>query len=148
MRVEDLTITCRSFGPGQPIPHEHAVEGDDAMPVLDIAGVPADAVELAVICHDPDAPRPNGFTHWAAYGLAPSTATVGEVEPSRQGPNGLGRNGYTGPNPPPGHGPHHYYFWVYALDTAVDGTPSREEFLTRYAANVLEQNRVVGTYER
>jgi phosphatidylethanolamine-binding protein (PEBP) family uncharacterized protein len=53
---------------------------------------------------------------------------------------------YYGPQPPPGHGDHHYYFWVYALDTNVEGTPTREEFLQKYAGNIIEQNRIVGIY--
>jgi hypothetical protein len=63
------------------------------------------------------------------------------------GPNDFGEVGYGGPQPPQGHGPHHYYFWVYALDRRVDGTPSRQEFLETYGHNILEQNRVVGVYQ-
>jgi phosphatidylethanolamine-binding protein (PEBP) family uncharacterized protein len=36
---------------------------------------------------------------------------------------------------------------VYALDTTVEGTPTREEFLQTYAGNIIEQNRIVGLYE-
>jgi len=54
---------------------------------------------------------------------------------------------YYGPQPPAGHGEHHYYFWVYALDTKVEGTPNREEFLQKYAGNIIEQNRIVGIYQ-
>jgi phosphatidylethanolamine-binding protein (PEBP) family uncharacterized protein len=25
--------------------------------------------------------------------------------------------------PPEGHGRHHYYFWLYALDTEIDAAP-------------------------
>jgi Raf kinase inhibitor-like YbhB/YbcL family protein len=146
--VGSLVITSRSFQPDQPIPAEFSAEGIGARPILEISGAPDGTAELAVICHDPDAPMPNGFTHWTIYGLPPNTTEVGEQEIGREGPNSLGETGYTGPNPPPGHGPHRYYFWVYALDTAVDGTPSRENFLSQYAGNIIEQNRVVGTYER
>ena len=148
VNINDLAISCRHFEADKPIPRAHAVEGDDVRPVVDISGVPDGTVELAVICHDPDAPMPRGFTHWTVYGIAPDTTAVGADDSGREGPNSLGEAGYTGPNPPPGHGVHHYYFWVYALDTTVDGEPSREEFLDRYAAHVLEQNRVVGTYSR
>ena len=147
VRIDELSISCRNFEPDQPIPREHAVEGVNTSVDLDITGVPADAVELAVICHDPDAPMPDGFTHWTVYGLAPETRTV-DSDSGRQGPNSLGKTGYTGPNPPSGHGVHRYYFWVYALDTLVDGTATREDFLTQYGPHVLEQNRVVGTYSR
>ena len=63
------------------------------------------------------------------------------------GPNGAGDHQYYGPQPPAGHGEHHYYFWVYALDTNVEGTPTREAFLDTYAGNIIEQNRIVGLYE-
>lgn len=148
LNIKDLAISGRSFEAGEPIPREHAVEGDNVAPVLDLSGVPDGAVELAVVCHDPDAPLPRGFTHWIVYGLPPNTATVDGGDSGREGPNSLGETGWTGPNPPPGHGTHRYYFWVYALDAAVEGTPSREEFLDAYASHVLEQNRVVGTYSR
>lgn len=147
VRIDDLSISCRNFEADHPIPPEHAVEGVNTAVDLDITGVPGDAVELAVICHDPDAPMPDGFTHWTVYGLPPETRTV-DSDSGRQGPNSLGKTGYTGPNPPAGHGLHRYYFWVYALDTPVDGTPDREDFLARYGPHVLEQNRVVGTYSR
>jgi len=35
---------------------------------------------------------------------------------------------------------------VYALDRAVDGTPTRREFVDQYADAIIEQNRVVVTY--
>lgn len=147
VQVADLAISSRSFQRDQPIPREHAPAGMNAKPILEIGGVPDGTVELAVICHDPDAPMPHGFTHWTLYGLPANTHEVGQQEVGREGPNSLGETGYTGPNPPPGHGLHRYYFWVYALDTAVNGTPTREEFLNSYGTNVVEQNRVVGTYE-
>jgi len=52
--------------------------------------------------------------------------------------------------PPEGHGSHHYYFWLYALDAELDPTPgrSREELLAAMDGHVLEQARLVGTYER
>ena len=48
--------------------------------------------------------------------------------------------------PPGGHGTHHYYFWVFALDRAVEGAPSRREFIDTYGDAIIEQNRVIGTY--
>ena len=142
-----LTITSRSFEPGGPIPRECALEGLNRPPVFDLAGVPRLAVELALICHDPDAPQPRGFTHWIVYGLPPDL-TIVEPGVGRYGPNSLGQRSYSGPNPPTGHGIHHYYFWVYALATEVQGEPPREVFLDAYAEAILEQNRVVGTYSR
>jgi phosphatidylethanolamine-binding protein (PEBP) family uncharacterized protein len=57
--------------------------------------------------------------------------------------------GDTGPALPPGHGIHHYYFWLYALDTALKLAPGRdcEQLLAAIAPHIIEQARLVGTYE-
>nr|WP_272214181.1 hypothetical protein [Marinicella sp. W31]MDC2877466.1 hypothetical protein [Marinicella sp. W31] len=89
----------------------------------------------------------HGFTHWTVYAIDPKTTDLSDAqEKFRVGPNGAGDMQYYGPQPPAGHGDHHYYFWVYALDTNVEGTPTREQFLDTYADNIIEQNRIVGLY--
>lgn len=150
VNIKDLAIRSTDFEPGGRMPDRHARENENQAPTLAISGVPSGAVELAVICHDPDAPVPYGFTHWTLYGIPASTTTVGPAADRayRPGPNGYGGNGWGGPRPPAGHGVHHYYFWAYALDAPVHGTPTREEFLERYHAHIIEQNRVIGTYSR
>lgn len=132
----DAPIDARFTGP------------DGAMPRLEVAGVPAAAVELAVIVHDPDAPSSNGFTHWAVYGLAPEDGPVAADAPgARSGRNSTGSTAYAPPDPPRGHGVHHYEFLVYALDRQVEGAPTREEFLERYGEHIIERARLVGTFE-
>lgn len=149
LNIQDLSISFRDIGDGGPLPARHAHDQQDVSPALVISGVPSDAVELAVICHDPDAPLPRGFTHWTCYGIPASTTELDEGSSAhREGPTDFGSPGYGGPLPPEGHGTHHYYFWVYALSRPVDGTPSRAEFLDQYADAIVEQNRVVGTYQR
>ena len=149
LNVQDLTIESSDFAPGGAMDPRFCADGGSTLPRLRISGVPHNAVELALICHDPDAPLPQGFTHLTLYGIPPETTEIGPdtVGGFREGPNDAGSTGYSGPQPPAGHGVHHYYFWVYALDTAVDGTPAREEFLERYADHIVEQNRVIGTFE-
>jgi Raf kinase inhibitor-like YbhB/YbcL family protein len=91
-------------------------------PALSWAGVPADAVEVAVLVGDPDAPG-GTFVHWAVWNLPHSARgnigagplPVGAVE----GANSAGGRGWTPPCPPKGDGPHHYVFGVYALRTRV-----------------------------
>jgi Raf kinase inhibitor-like YbhB/YbcL family protein len=121
---------------------------DGARPRLEVSGVPAGAVELAVIVHDPDASSADGFTHWAVYGLPPEDGAVDTQAPGvRFGPNSTGAAEYLAADPPAGSGVHHYHFWVYALDVQVEGAPSREEFLRRYGDNIVGQGRLVGTFE-
>lgn len=145
LNIKDLAISSADIAAEGAIDDRFAAETGNETPRLTISGVPDGTVELAVILHDPDAPLPQGFTHWTVYGIDPATA---DVSAGRTGPNGAGQAAYTGPQPPRGHGLHHYYFWVYALDRAVEGEPSREEFLERYADAVIEQNRLVGVYRR
>ena len=147
LNIKDLKITSADFEPMGRMRDEHAGDKGNVLPKLTVSGVPEGTTELAVICHDPDAPLAHGFTHWTVYGIDPSTTDLSQVQETfRAGPNGAGEMGYYGPQPPAGHGDHHYYFWVYALDTAVEGTPTREEFLSTYADNIIEQNRIVGIY--
>lgn len=144
LNIQDLAINSPDIHTGQRISDKHAADHGNLEPRLNVTGIPEQAVELAVIMHDPDAPLSNGFTHWVLYGVPP---TEGIIESGhRTGPNTLGDMTYSGPQPPSGHGQHHYYFWVYALDSEVDGNPSREEFLNQYAENIIEQNRFVATY--
>lgn len=149
MTAQTLRISSPDFPASGPLDGRHSKGGGNVPPLLLLSGVPEGTVELAVMCHDPDAPKPRGFTHWTLYGLAPGTREVGADADSRfrAGPNDAGDRGYVGPYPPVGHGIHHYYFWAYALDTHVEGEPDREQFLDRYGANILQQDRVVGTFE-
>jgi Raf kinase inhibitor-like YbhB/YbcL family protein len=148
LNIKDLRIESPDFEPLGRMKDIHAGDKGNLIPRLKISGVPKEAIELAVICHDPDAPLPRGFTHWTLYAIPPSVTDLADAQSKfRVGPNGAGQPGYYGPQPPAGHGPHHYYFWVYALKTRVLGAPTREEFLQIYGGNIVEQNRVVGIYQ-
>lgn len=152
LNIADLEISSSAFGPHERIPDRHTTEGEDVSPELSWSGVPEGTRQLALICHDPDAPLPHGFTHWVLYGVPPDTSGIPEGGGSDfvEGVNDGGNQGYNGPAPPPGHGVHHYYFWLYALDTEVDDGPglTRLDLLERIGDHVIEQARVVGTYER
>lgn len=152
LNIADLAISSSAFEPGGRIPRRHAGDGQDVSPPLTISGVPQETQELALVCHDPDAPLPWGFTHWVCYGIPAETTEIPEGGGSAftEGPNDFGANGYGGPMPPEGHGEHHYYFWVYALDSTLDAEPglSRAQLLGRIEDRIIEQARLVGTYER
>ncbi len=145
----DLVVSSPDLVPLAAIPEEYSGYGANRVPALAVAGIPEGAVELALVCHDPDAPLPHGFTHWTVYGIPAVGGTLDlDAESVRIGPNGLGEPGWTGPMPPEGHGIHHYYFWVYALSAPVSGTPTREEFLAGHGDHVIEQARLVGTFQK
>lgn len=150
LNIKDLRISSPAFAAGGQLADCYTMDKGNTAPPLKIDGVSSDTVELALICHDPDAPLPHGYTHWVLYGIPPNVRELSSDADVkfRPGPNSNGNSRYDGPAPPPGHGPHHYYFWVYALNKPVSGTPTRAEFLSQYGQHIIEQNRIIGVYER
>jgi Raf kinase inhibitor-like YbhB/YbcL family protein len=151
LNVGDLAVTSPSFSSHQPIPERHTSDGDDVAPALSWSGVPDGARYFALVVHDPDAPLVDGFTHWVAYGIAGDADGLPEGGGDATGGiNSFGERGYNGPAPPDGHGVHHYYFWLYALDADLDLPPGldRRALLDRIEDSVIEQARLVGTYEK
>lgn len=116
-----MKITSPDFAHDAPIPVAFARTGEDRRPWFGISAVPAEAVSLAIICHDPDAPMAGGFYHWSVWNLPPDTTDVpGETLPAGavEGMTDWQETGYGGPHPP--SGVHRYNFTLYALDTTLD----------------------------
>lgn len=150
LNVADLRISSPAFEDHGRIPERHTGDGEDVAPALEWTGVPEGTKAFALVVHDPDAPLVDGFTHWVAYGIpADTTGLPAGGGEATQGTNSFGNRGYNGPAPPPGHGLHHYYFWVYALDKDVQLEPGldRRALLERIEDHVIEQARLIGTYE-
>ena len=147
----ELSIMSPDFDAHSPIPARHAADGDNVSPALSWIDVPKGTEELVLIVHDPDAPLTDGFDHWVAYGIDPETngLEAGASEGFRSGRNSMGEEGWTGMAPPEGHGVHHYFFHLYAIDKPLDdrGSPTRREMLDAIDGHIVEQARVVGTYK-
>ncbi len=153
--LSDMQLGSDAFGPRGAIPKRHSGEGEDVSPALHWSAAPEGTAAFAVICHDPDAPLVTpgtyGFSHWVLYDLP--GALTGLDEGTREGTPGVndfGGSGYGGPMPPEGHGVHHYFFWVLALDRKLGLEPGLTlwQFLERAEPHILGMNRLVGTYER
>jgi len=142
---------------GDVLPIRHTCEGKDLSPPLTWGDPPEGTQSLALICDDPDASN-GGWVHWLLYDLPPQTRGLPagvETDPeladgSRQGRNGFGRLGYAGPCPPPGRGPHRYFFTLYALDARLGLRPavSRDELLAAMEGHVLAQAELMVRFER
>ncbi len=145
-----MELASSAFSDGQSIPRRHSCEGEDLSPPLSWTGVPDGASSLALILDDPDAPG-GTFTHWLAWRLEPAAGGLGEGEAAPvEGRNDFGATGYRGPCPPPGHGPHRYFFRLHALEDALElepgaGRAELEQALARRSVAVAE---LMGTYER
>ena len=143
-------LTSEAFGHGEQIPRRHSCEGEDLSPPLAWSGLPEGTRSVALICDDPDAPS-GTFTHWVAWGLDPAAGGLAEGESApAEGRGGFGTAGYRGPCPPPGHGPHRYFFRLFALDAVPGVKPGagRDELERALEGHVLESAELVGTYER
>ena len=149
LNVAELRIHSPAFEGHKRIPDKFTSNGENVAPPLEWSGAPEGTQAFAIIVHDPDAPLVDGFTHWVAYGISSDTTSLPEGgEGPTQGVHSMGEEGYTGPAPPPGHGTHHYYFWVYALDEDLELPPNldRRALLERIEDHVIEQARLIGTY--
>ena len=145
-----MELSSSTFAAGEPIPRRYSCAGDDVSPPLEWRAAPADAVSLALIVEDPDAPV-GTFTHWLAWGINPDSGGLAEGERApREGRNDFREIGYRGPCPPRGHGSHRYFFRLYALarEPAVSSGASRRELERALKDNVLAVAELVGTYER
>jgi Raf kinase inhibitor-like YbhB/YbcL family protein len=108
-----MQITSSSFQHGAEIPRHFTSDGEDVSPELSWRDAPAETKAFVVIVHDPDAPRPGGFTHWTVYDIPPGTGHIDENVPDTEAVSGLGRQGkndggkigYMGPAPPSGTHP-------------------------------------------
>jgi Raf kinase inhibitor-like YbhB/YbcL family protein len=148
--MPELELTSESFDHGEPIPVRHTCSGDGSSPPLGWDFVPEGTRTLALIVHDPDAPS-GDFVHWLAWNIDPAGDRMDEdIAAPAQGTNGFGRPGYGGPCPPRGHGPHRYYFQLYALDTELEleTGAARKQLEEAIEGHVLGEADLMGTFER
>lgn len=153
--ISDMQLTSSAFCDGERIPARHTGESDDISPALKWTNAAQDAREFALICHDPDAPliKPAGygFVHWVLYGIPGSVNEVAEgASGYSSGVNDFGKQAYGGPMPPDGHGTHRYFFWLFALDKALqlEAGLTMWQLFEKIEPSVIGMNRLMGTYSR
>jgi len=147
-------LTIPAFADGGLIPKLHTCEGADISPSLEWDGEPAATRSLALIVDDPDAPA-GTWNHWLLYDLPPAVRSLAQgYKPGKLGQSGtndFGRPGYGGPCPPKGHGPHRYFFKLYALDVAALELPAgarRAQIDKAMRGHILAEAAYMGRYER
>lgn len=142
-------LTSPAFLEGETIPRQYSCDGDNVAPPLAWSDPPEGTRGFALIMDDPDAP--NGtFTHWVVQDI-PATATNLANQPlGKPLRNDFGRAAYAGPCPPVGHGPHRYFFTLYAVDIpslTVQGR-TRTALERPLQTHTLATARLMGCYER
>lgn len=149
-----FTLESTAFTEGGQIPTRFTCDGANASPPLRWEGAPDGTQSFALIVDDPDAPR-GTFTHWVLFDLPASQSSLPEGfrpgDAGTSGTNSFGQVGYGGPCPPRGHGPHRYFFTLYALDRPMLGLArgaSRDAVAQAIAGHTLAQAHLMGRYER
>jgi Raf kinase inhibitor-like YbhB/YbcL family protein len=148
-----FTIESPAFRNGGEIPAKYARDGDNVSPPLIWSGAPDGTRSYLLVVDDPDAPS-GTFRHWALYDVAADQGSLPEgVEggPAGVGINDFGNAGYDGPQPPRGHGVHHYHFRLEALDVEkldLGGATRIKDIVQAAKSHVLDETELVGTFER
>jgi Raf kinase inhibitor-like YbhB/YbcL family protein len=152
-----MILTSATFPPDGPIPRPYTCDGEDRSPALAWSEIPVETRSFALICDDPDAPR-GTWVHWVLFNLPADAVELAPAVPqapelpsgARQGINDGGDVGYGGPCPPHGHGPHRYFFRLYALDIMLNVPPGvkRPDLDNAMTGHILAEATVMGTYGR
>ena len=153
-----MKLQSTSFREGEPIPSKYSKDGADASPELNWTELPRGVKSWALICDDPDAPRATPWVHWVLFDLPPAVTglPVGVPKGDKpaiggvQGKNDYGDIGWGGPQPPKGHGTHHYHFRLYALDSMLRLPPgsTKAEVESAMRGHEIAEARLMGTYRR
>jgi hypothetical protein len=118
-------------------------------PSLLFHDVPDEAVTLALIMDDPDAPG-GTFSHWLIWNMPPTIHQVAEgTKPEGvMGKNDFGDIAYGAPCPP--EGTHNYRFRLYALDEELDlhRGATREELDRAMQGHTIDRAELIGKYTR
>lgn len=146
-----IELRSSSFSDHDMIPRRHARGAENSSPPLAWSGVPDDAVELALVCEDPDSPT-GTFTHWLVTGIDPESSGVAEGTVPSGGEehcNDFGEPGWGGPQPPVGDPPHRYFFRIFALGEPI-GPLDGDTAAVRAALEdrQIASGTVVGVYQR
>ena len=150
-----LKLHSPAFEDGAMIPKIYTCDGENISPPLEWSGVPEEAVSLALIHDDPDAPM-GTWVHWVVYNLPANITALSERIPpaakletgALQGKTDFGTIGYGGPCPPAGT--HHYSFRLYALNASLplEAGATRKQLLKAMEGHVLSEGRLTGLYKR
>jgi Raf kinase inhibitor-like YbhB/YbcL family protein len=146
-----LSLTSDAFANGQRIPSRFTCDGVGERPTLHWTDPPPGVRSFALVVDDPDAPS-GTFRHWGVYDIPATARSIGAGQAiGTEVSNDFGKPGYGGPCPPTGHGAHHYYFKLLALDIEKLGLPANakvKDLEDAARAHAIAQGELVATYER
>ncbi|MFA4996299.1 MAG: YbhB/YbcL family Raf kinase inhibitor-like protein [Patescibacteria group bacterium] len=146
-----MKLVSSEFESCEYIPSQYTCDGENTNPPLEICDVPSEAVSLALIMDDSDAPS-GTFTHWTVWNIPPG---IKEIDSDNCQPIGavcgmtsFGKTGYGGPCPPSGE--HRYFFKLYALDILLDlpKTATKKDLDRAIQGHIVDKCELIGIYGR
>ncbi|MFT3924200.1 MAG: YbhB/YbcL family Raf kinase inhibitor-like protein [Myxococcales bacterium] len=154
----EFAVTSPAFIANMAIPSFYTADGRGLSPPVRWRGAPLEARSIMLVIEDVDSPSLLPLVHGMAWvaGRPQGEIIEGALNAGSDGAlTTLGRNsflraGYLPMDPPPGHGPHHYMFQVFALKNVLQlqGIPGRNAVLDAMRGQVLAHGRLLGIYER
>ncbi|MEV0067146.1 YbhB/YbcL family Raf kinase inhibitor-like protein [Amycolatopsis sp. NPDC050768] len=163
--VPSFTLRSTDIAEGETLTTPHlsgifGAGGEDRSPQLSWEGFPEGTRSFAVTVYDPDAPTASGFWHWAVFNVPASVTELAADAGDANGsglPEGAvtlkgdgGVKQFLGAAPPPGHGPHRYYFVVHALDVdslEIDGDATPAFLGFNLFGHTLARATITAVYE-
>lgn len=144
---KNIHVSCAAFKPHDLIPRRYTCDGANVNPPLKIDPIPGEAVSLAIIVEDPDAPA-GTWVHWVIWNIPVTHHLKEDHAPGTQGLNDFGKTTYSGPCPPKGK--HRYFFKVYALDCKLDlpAHARKADLEKAMGGHVIAFGELEGLYER
>jgi Raf kinase inhibitor-like YbhB/YbcL family protein len=144
---KQMEISSAAFKDGEMIPSKYTCDGENVNPPIEIKNIPEEAVCLALIVDDPDAPI-STWVHWLVWNM-PVTHHIKENEVhGTEGVNDFQQHHYGGPCPP--SGTHRYFFKVYALDALLElpSAAKKNELERIMSEHIIGFGELVGLYKR
>jgi Raf kinase inhibitor-like YbhB/YbcL family protein len=150
-----MTLTSPAFADGERMPDKYTRLGENLMPPLKWGGAPEEAKSFALIVEDPDAPS-GTFRHCGVFNIPKDWNQLGQSADTAPGggprfsENDFGNARYDGPQPPKGHGLHHYRFRLAALDVPnlkVPDSAGVEAMWKEARSHILSETSLTGTFD-
>jgi Raf kinase inhibitor-like YbhB/YbcL family protein len=156
-----MTISCTAYADQGEISRRYihgSVDGANVSPGYAWNGVPEGTKSFVFFLYDPH-PVAKNWVHWLVVDIPPTVLALPEgasragsmPQGARELMNTYGEQGYGGPAPPKGSGPHPYVGTVYAVcepHTAIQGKVTLESVESALKGKVLAKATITGIHER